>query len=678
MGDFKNSKYLIVRSLRRFLSLSIVLGVILLSIRLYELIYIANISNYPVGSFLNIVLGLKFDLLLISRISAIFLAPFLLLSFLSQKIAKIFFVAISLFLVLGYVLLLQYFSTALIPLGADLFGYSIEEIKFTIETSGEFRIFPVLIGIFYIVYVIRVFKKHVYFKLKPVTMALLLICMFVSFLPLRFLQVNPSQYDNEFSMFVAENKLSFFSESVANLLLKKEVSNDQPFTFKEHVETAEGNPFVYLDSEYPFLHKETTPDILGNYFDLGETPPNIVFLLTESLGRAYSGDNAYLGSYTPFLDSIAQHSLYWENCLSTSGRTFQVLPSTLASLPFGKHGFNEMDEAMPDHLSIISILKKEAGYKSSFIYGSEAEFDNMDIFLERQGIDTIIDSRYFDETYKKLPPNESGFTWGYGDKDIFRRYIEKLSADEVDSGRVNLDVLLTLAMHPPFNVPNQEYYNNKFEKYLVELKITDKQKEYNRSYVKQFASILYFDESLRYFFSEFEKLPSFKNTIFIITGDHRMPEIPISTQIDRFHVPLIVYSPMLKKAEKFSSVVTHFDITPSLLAMLDGKGYIKRPQAASWLGHGLDNSVEYRSLNTYALMRNKNELLDLVEGDNFLANNTVYDLYPNLNIEAIRNSDLQSELKAELNNFIRKNNFACENNRLIPDSLKSWMGVLPK
>lgn len=672
MSNFKNSKYFIVRSLRRFLSLSIVLGFILLSVRLYELIYISNISNYPVGSFFDIVMGLKFDLLLILRIAAVVLFPFLLLSFIGPRIAKMFFVAISLFLVLGYVLLLQYFSTALIPLGADLFGYTFEEIRFTVETSGEFRIFPVLIGIVYIVYILRVFKKHVYYKIKPVAMTLMVVCMFSSFLPLRFLQLNPGRYDNEFSMFVAENKLGFFNESVANFMLHKEINNDQPFTFEQHVVEAEGNPFLYLDPEYPFLHKETTPDVLGNYFNLGETPPNIVFILVESLGRAYSGEDAYLGSYTPFLDSIAKHSLYWENCLSTSGRTFQVLPATLASLPFGKHGFNELDETMPDHLSLISILKKEAGYKSSFIYGSEAEFDKMDAFLEYQGIDTIIDSKSFDETYKKLPANENGFTWGYGDKDIFSRYVEKLKT-EPDSNQANLDVILTLAMHTPFIVPNQTYYNNKFEKYLEELKISEKQKEFNRSYVKQFASILYFDESLRSFFSNLKKLPSFDNTIFVITGDHRMPEIPISTQIDRFHVPLVIYSPLLKKAEKFSSVSTHFDITPSLLALLDGKGYISRPKAASWLGHGLDNSVEYRSLNSYPLMRNKNELLDFIEGENFLANSTIYDLYPNLYIEPIRNRELQSNLKAELNNFIRKNNYACENNRLIPDSLKNWM-----
>lgn len=677
MGNYKNSKYYLIRSLRRFLSLCIVLAFILLSVRLYELVYISNISNYPLGSFITLLLGLKFDFVLILQLSALLMVPFLLLSLIHPKIAKSFFVGISLFLVLGYILLLQYFSTALIPLGADLFGYSIEEIKFTIQTSGEFRLIPILIGIGYLVYIVRTFKKHVYFKLKPAAIILLLASMLVSFLPLRFLKVNPSQYNNEFSMFVAENKLGFFVESVAFSRLNREVNNNQEFTFKEHIATAEGNPFLYLDAAYPFLHEETTPDVLGDYFNLGETPPNIVFLVVESLGRAYSGEGAYLGSYTPFLDSIMQQSLYWENCLSTSGRTFQVLPSTLASLPFGKHGFSEMGEAMPDHLSLISILKKEAGYTSSFIYGSEAEFDNMDIFLERQGIDSIIDSRSFDATYNKLPENENGFTWGFGDRDIFRRYIQKLRAN-TDSVNSHLDVILTLAMHPPFDVPNQEYFNNKFESYLEDLEISANQKEYNRSYVKQFASILYFDEALRYLINEYKKIPSFANTIFVITGDHRMPEIPISTQIDRFHVPLVIYSPMLKNGQKFASVVSHFDITPSLLAMFDKKGYISRPKAAAWLGHGLDNSVEFRNLNAYPFMRNKNELLDFIDGENFLANTTLYNLYSTLYIEPYRNSDLQVKLKEELNNFIRKNNFACENNRLIPDSLKSWMVVAPR
>ena len=152
-----------------------------------------------------------------------------------------------------------------------------------------------------------------------------------------------------------------------------------------------------------------------------------------------------------------------------------------------------------------------------------------------------------------------------------------------------------------------------------------------------------------------------------------MPEIPISTQIDRFHVPLVIYSPMLEKAEKFSAVTTHFDLAPSLLALLNGKEYISRPKAASWIGHGLDNTVDFRNLNSYPFMRNKNELMDFIGGNNFLANNTIYNLYPNLYIDPVNLPEIQQELKDELNNFIRKNKYVCDNNKLIPDSLKTWM-----
>jgi len=364
-----------------------------------------------------------------------------------------------------------------------------------------------------------------------------------------------------------------------------------------------------------------------------------------------------------------QKSLYWENCLSTSGRTFQVLPTTLASLPFGEHGFAELEDKMPDHLSLISILKKQAGYSSSFVYGGEAEFDKMDAFLNRQGIDQIIDSRKFGSDYTKLPASASDFSWGFGDHEIFRRYLEDLKA-KPDTPR--MDVMLTLAMHSPFIVTNQEYYNRKFAERLDGLKLSDKIKSFDQQYVKQLASVLYFDESIRYFFNEFSKTKEFTNTIFIITGDHRMPEIPISTQIDRFHVPLVIYSPMLKKTEKFSSIVTHFDIAPSIIAMLNRAKYIKRPTVASWIGHGLDNSVDFQSLQTYPLMRNKNEILDLLSAGQFLSNQTVYQIAPDLNIEPQENDNRQKQLKEELDNFIRKNNYACKNNKLIPDSLKVY------
>lgn len=670
MEKVKDFFQLLYRSLRRYVSLGFILAGMFLTVRLYELIISSNFSGYPAGSAVYLLMGLKFDLIMYLRISAVLLIPFLLLAVFSQKVAKYFFVTLALMLVLGDILLLQYFTTARVPLGADLFAYTVEEIRHTVESSGGAGVLPIVFIILYLVYMVRLFVKHVYFKLKAWAVFSVCILMFASFLPVGFLKQNPSFYNSEFSMFVANNKLNFFSTSVSNQYLFGGAVTDQNYVFKTETETNSLNPFVYVDAEYPFLHNETTPDVLGGYFELDSvTPPNIVFIVVESLGKAYSGEGAYLGSFTPFLDSLSANSLYWENCLSTSGRTFQVLPSLLASVPFGEKGFAELGENMPDHLSLLSILKNTAGYNSSFMYGGDSKFDNMSIFLNCSGIDKIVDIHNFGDGYEKLPANQNGFSWGYGDREIFRRFInEKAGIQSAPS----VDVMLTLAIHDPFIVPNQEYYNNKFAERLATLDIDEKTKNSNLDYERQFAALMYFDESLQYLFSELKKLPGFNNSIFIITGDHRMPEIPISTQLDRFHVPLVIYSPLLKKAEKFSSVVTHFDVTPSILALLSNNNFAQRPALAAWIGHGLDNSTDFRNVNRYPLMRNKNELLDFIDSENMLSNNVYYKIFPNMYIEPETNNAKQALLKEELDNFIRKNNYACLNNKLIPDSLLKY------
>ncbi len=656
-------------SLRRFISLSFILASMIIVVRLYELIITSNFSHYPPGSFLTILFGIKFDVIFYLRASAVLMLPYLLLALFSPKIAKYFFVVCAVFLILGDMLLLKYFATARVPLGADLLGYSINEIGKTVQSSGGLNIFPFIMMAVYLLIMIRIFVKHVYYRVKPWAMGIITLLMLGSLYPSKMFNAEPADFNDEFSMFAAMNKLGFFTQSIANHYIYKGNINNQTYTFKALAAANDSHSFTFVDADYPFLHTETTPDILGEYFDLGETPPNIVFVVVESLGRAYSGAGAYLGSFTPFLDSLMNESLYWENCLSTSGRTFQVLPSLLASVPFGEHGFSELGDKMPDHISIISLLKAQADYTGTLIYGGEAEFDNMDQFMNRQGVGQIIDSRKFGPAYSKLPANTNGFTWGFGDKEIFNRFVEDITENH---SKPRVDVVLTIAMHDPFTIPNQDEYIAKFKERMKGLNLSDKTRIFNNNYSKEFASVLYFDDSFKHFIAEIKKLPFFENTIFIITGDHRMPEIPISTQLDRFHVPLVIYSPLLKKARKFSSIVTHFDVTPSIVALLNGKGYISRPPLASWIGHGLDNSVSFRNRSTYALMRNKNEILDLISNESFLSANTFYKIYDNMDIEP-ENSQKQAAMKSELDNFIRMNNYACLNNKLIPDSLLKWI-----
>ena len=78
----------------------------------------------------------------------------------------------------------------------------------------------------------------------------------------------------------------------------------------------------------------------------------------------------------------------------------------------------------------------------------------MKLFMERQGCDEIIDKTNFGAGYELLPGNASGFSWGYGDFELYRRFFNALDDTGHDSPSVN--VLLTVATHSPFLVNNQE------------------------------------------------------------------------------------------------------------------------------------------------------------------------------------------------------------------------------
>ncbi len=687
-------QYLLRQSFKRFISLSLLMTLLIILVRFYEILFISGKAGYPAGSTSDLLYGIRFDLLLSIRLSTILLIPFLLIDHYNLRAARIFFETFAAVVVAGELLLLQYFATTRIPLGSDLLGYSAGEIEQTVGASGQFSFTtfaPVLVflGITWYLY-----HKKYYFKVPHLVISLYIFSLLFAIFPISDFNPDPVDYKNEFSMNIAANKFNLFSGSMLTYFNQKNGSSKFELNSKTQVAAditpdsvqlsnlndslvqqsgkseGTGNPFTYLSQDYPFLHKETTPDVLAPFFKPGTTAPSIVFILVESLGRAYCGDGAYLGSFTPFLDSLMAKSLYWENCLSTSGRTFSVLPSMLASLPFGEKGFADLGDKMPDHLSLISLLINRAGYTSSFYYGGDTKFDAMEPFLRRQGTSKIIGIHDYGKEYKQLPSDRNGYSWGYGDLDIFKKYLTDLKSHETGK---RVDVMLTLSMHNPFLVPNQQHYNDLVEKRMADQQLTEDLKKYNRQYVPQFATMLYFDDALRYFFQEIGKMKSFQNTIFIITGDHRMPEIPISTQLDRFHVPLVIYSPMLKEADTFASIVTHYDVTPSLLALLKDRLHLSLPSETSWIGHGLDTNPSFRNLNEYPLKRNTGELTDYISGDHFISGSTLYKVYPDLNIEPENNPELNDQLQKQFANYKAKNNFATQGNQLIPDSIKKYI-----
>lgn len=180
---------------------------------------------------------------------------------------------------------------------------------------------------------------------------------------------------------------------------------------------------------------------------------------------------------------------------------------------------------------------------------------------------------------------------------------------------------------------------------------------------------MYTDEALRFFFEMYAKLPAYSNTLFIITGDHRLPEIPMSTKIDRFHVPLIIFSPMLKRAAHIQSISSHLDITPSLLAFLKKNYPIDAPSTASWVGSGLDTDPSFRNIHKYPLKHTINNLIDYVSGMYFINQDRLFSIGKNMDLEPIQDEGKRNELIAEFNQYKSMNDRFTRELKLIPDSL---------
>ncbi|MDO1499280.1 LTA synthase family protein [Winogradskyella maritima] len=249
----------------------------------------------------------------------------------------------------------------------------------------------------------------------------------------------------------------------------------------------------------------------------------------------------------------------------------------------------ELDE-FPNKLTLFSVLKNN-GYHTSFYQGTNSSFDKVDRFLKSENIDFVLDKSGFGVNYQQQAEDAAGSSWGYPDKELFKKSISLPRAEK----QPRLEVYMTISTHEPFIPPNQAYYEQEVSKLLKKGNYDSRVENVIEKNDNVFATLLYTDESIKWFMDAYKSQPNYENTIFVITGDHRLIPIPQRNNISRFHVPLIMYSPMLKRMRKMSSVSSHFDVTPTILSMLKNRYELKMPKKVAWMGGAIDMETSFRS-----------------------------------------------------------------------------------
>ncbi|TJZ61476.1 glycosyltransferase [Sphingobacterium olei] len=563
-------------------------------------------------------------------------------------------VSFSFIVVMQYILFLYYAESRNL-LGADLFYYNIEEMKQILDTSGmlsftNIALLTVLVLASYLPF--WIFSKRSLSTIY-VSLGVLLLGFFTSFMPLDSFLFSSTKSD----LFVENAGRSkwryFFTSNLTNYIGEHQAIFDR---WRDNNSDSTGH-----DDQFPFLRNEDTKDILGSFFKKTDTVPNLVFVILEGLGSAYSSPSGYIGNFTPFIDSLVKRSLHWENNLSSSGRTFAVLPTLTGSLPFGAHGFLEQD-SLPAHFNLFNVLKKN-GFSTGFFYGGDSNFDYMKKFIAYSEVDTIVDQNAFSPPYKKLP-EQGGESWGYEDQAVFTKFLELQGLQQ----KPYFHVLLTLSTHNPFLINNVSYYDKLFDQRLANLPLSAESKKWALENKKQLVSVLNVDDALRQFFYAYQKRADFGNTIFLITGDHAMPEIPLQSKIDRYHVPLIIYSPLLTSPHTFINMVSHFDVAPTILAYYRENFNLYTPNQVTWIGRGLAEGISEKG-DGIALMQSKNQLTDFVYRNYHLSDGKLYKLDRRLNADPITDASARELLLHRFDTFKHNNKFFYAKKELLPDSL---------
>jgi tetratricopeptide (TPR) repeat protein len=589
------------------------------------------------------------DLLLGGAVTTLSALTFLVVrTALGARVAVATVTALAALCVVASALLSLYFCQARIPLGADLFGYSRQDIVTTVRSSSgvglrsvlELTLLAVAIGA--LAWRVRRTQPSPRLSVGYLIGALLTGTVY-GFAPTALLS-SAQDFDHT----LAANKLQFFLDSSLHYG-EDALAGDRP--------TAGG----MAPQGYPLMKPATQPDVLGPYFRRASAPPNLVVVAVEGLGKAFMPGEHY-GGFTPFIESLLPQSLYFPNFLATSGRSFGFLPGFFGSLPPGEAGFTSLGARMPAHDTLISLLRT-AGYRSNYFVGIDSSFDGNDVFLERQGTDQILGRANFGPGYRTMDANAEGFSWGYSDADVFRRALTYLAGSAAGP---RLDIYHTVNAHESFTVPDTAVWQRTFEAVLARRPGDAATRAEIARNPEVFRALLNVDDALRQMFARYAERKDFERTIFIVTGDHRLIPLPEDSPIDRFRVPLIIWSPLLRHSATIAAVSSHADVTPSLIALLRENYGIRFPAQAHWLGSGIDMSPAFRNTHTIALMRTKNTLNDFLDRDFFLSGDALYRVLPGLELEPSPDASQRARLRAEFDAFKVLNRYVIGHDRIRP------------
>ena len=302
--------------------------------------------------------------------------------------------------------------------------------------------------------------------------------------------------------------------------------------------------------------------------------PNVILIVMEGFGEMPVINNS---EKFDVLGELKQHfskDIVFNNFLAAGFITIHAIESMTLGIPQRPYvnQITQTQDAFCQFASSMVLPYKNAGYRSTAIYGGSMTWRDLEGFFKVQGFDeTIGEGNVHVEA-------DDRHSWGINDDKLYE-LLEKQLFDE-DIKEPQFIYAITTQTHPPYKVPG-DYQSLPLEIPLSIQKMMSSKDLKNKNLFKVYQ---YANNQLAKFITDIKKSKFADNTIIAVTGDHNLRElsnyVPEESFV-RYAVPFYLYIPQqIKESLNIQKVNTdicgsHIDIMPTLYNLsLSSKEYV--------------------------------------------------------------------------------------------------------
>ncbi|NVZ72471.1 LTA synthase family protein [Pseudomonas costantinii] len=289
----------------------------------------------------------------------------------------------------------------------------------------------------------------------------------------------------------------------------------------------------------------------------GDRPPNVIFVMLESLGTSAVGAYGNPLNPTPNLDKLATQSWFFKHFYVPVTGTAKTVWASITGVPDVTR--QETATRNPLITRQHTLINAFEGYQKFYMIGGNAGWANINALI-RQSIDGV---QLFEESHWRSPRVD---VWGISDLDLFKEGDQLLRA--VPKGQPFFAYLQTSGNHRPFTIPKQ---NDGFK--LNDVTLEQVQAAGSRS-VEQYNAVRLLDYNIGRLMEIAKAGGWYDNSIFVFFGDHntRISQIPHMAPafeqlgLESNNVPLLIHAPGLQP-QVIEEAVGLADLLPTVAGM---------------------------------------------------------------------------------------------------------------